>query len=440
MKKLIPNFIAKAYKSVNQVVKCVAVAAMLGGSLTAAAEETTNYWEQILQLPNTYRHYVTKKGTYMVSTLDVTSSGKYGIYVSDDQGKNWTRADVKDWNYSKFAENDEYIFATGERCRVARSNDEGKTWEVMNYQIFIEDVVPPKGIDANTSQGIVCHNGKLYVSDMEGAGVIVSDDNGETWEIVDREGLFIDFRDGSEPVMDTFYNIFSFNGRLYAFGMYTVFRLNEETNKWENLPINSNFMAVEAEYDGMMFCARGAMLEDPSLPLISVTPDGNQWAGIAPPPFVQNRYVRAMTISSNGTIYANCPIHNLIAVTSDFGESWGYIDRMPSSWAMELTVDDEYVYASFFEANPANKNSGLWRFPISHITGIEAVAAQGEGWQLKGGVISFENMAEGTITVTAVDGRSVNIAVVNGQANVSALAKGIYVFRTSKGEVGKFAI
>lgn len=447
MKKNLPELVASALCRVRNL--GLGAVAALGCVWSASAQEVTpdpqpepakKGWEQILKLPNTYRHFVTSKGVMMASTLDVTNSGNYGIFVSEDKGKTWVRADVKDYNYSKFAENEEYVFATGSKCRVARSADQGKTWEVMNYQIFIEEVVPPRGLENNTSQGITIHNGKLYLSDMEGAGVIVSDDNGETWEIVDREGLFIDFQDGSAPVMDTLYNIFSFNGRLYAFGMYAVFRLNETTMKWEVLPINSNFMAIQAEHNGVMYCARGAMLQDPATPLLSSTTDGDHWQYLAAPSFVSDRYVRAMTINPEGKMFINLPVHYCIAYTPDFGGSWGVIEGLPAQFVMELTLDDEYLYASFYEGRPTNPNSGVWRYPLSEVTGLYSVKAKGEGWSLKGGVISFEDMTDGELSVSGVDGRTVAVPVADGKANVGHMGKGIYIFRAPNGTVGKFAL
>ncbi|MBD5356383.1 MAG: exo-alpha-sialidase [Bacteroides sp.] len=177
-------------------------------------------WEQVHSLPNTYAHFITSEGVNLMSDYRDNRDG--GIYYSEDGGATWTKSEVRDYWFSNFYEADGYIFAIGSGCRIGRSEDGGRTWDLLNYSKAIEDWVPNKVLDATVCYAITVLDGVLYAGDFSGGGVICSNDYGETWEMTDRDSLYIYFTGESEPQMDSFYHLEAFKGMVYAFGLYSV--------------------------------------------------------------------------------------------------------------------------------------------------------------------------------------------------------------------------
>ena len=78
---------------------------------------------------------------------DLTYDETSGIYLSTDGGENWTKTNAAGYSYNLFVENDEYIFAAGMGCKVARSDDGGKTWEVLSYARNVVDLIGEENIE-----------------------------------------------------------------------------------------------------------------------------------------------------------------------------------------------------------------------------------------------------------------------------------------------------
>ena len=93
-------------------------------------------WEQVWAHPTTQAHIITSKGTFLISDYDDNRKG--GIFFSEDKGKTWKQTEVKDFNYHKFYEADGYVYALGTSARIARSSDDGRTWEILNYSKTLE--------------------------------------------------------------------------------------------------------------------------------------------------------------------------------------------------------------------------------------------------------------------------------------------------------------
>ena len=106
---------------------------LMGAAMVATCSDAVaEGWEQIRELPNAYTHFITSTGRFLMSDLDLSRKG--GISYSDDKGATWTQCEVKDYNYKNFYEADGYIYALGSmEARIARSSDDGETWEMLNY-------------------------------------------------------------------------------------------------------------------------------------------------------------------------------------------------------------------------------------------------------------------------------------------------------------------
>ncbi len=165
----------------NLYIKTIAAFSILASVVLAPSEMKAD-WEIVHPLPSTYAHFITSEGLHLMSNYLNTRNG--GIYYSEDNGLSWTKSDVRDYWYSNFYEVDGYIFALGAGCRIGRSEDGGRTWDLLNYSTAVKDYVPEKALDGTVCYAITSLDGVLYIGDFSGGGVLRSEDFGETWEMV----------------------------------------------------------------------------------------------------------------------------------------------------------------------------------------------------------------------------------------------------------------
>lgn len=412
-------------------------------ALGLSAQETAR-WEQIKECPATYTFYITKGGRMLLS--DYLYDGNGGIYTSDDNGASWEKADVADYCYNKFFEDEGYVFALGNAGRIARSADEGRTWELLNYQYAVKDLVDEKGLDYTTAYAIAAHKGRLYVADFSGGGVIYSEDAGETWGRTDVESLSYvmdSSKPEEKPVVENIYNLVSYKDRLYAFGVYFVFRLDETDDTWEMIRDDSNFMTQSAIYQGRLCCGRSIMNDTYDVPFVLCTEDGDAWDELPRPEGLMDNNIRAMAADGDN-LYVGLQSHG-IYYTPDGGAHWANISNgLPLLDASQSTSDflipmafastAEYVYVALY-ATPfaSDASSGVYRMPKSMlpdpVTGIsQGASSVGTEASLRGNSLFLGDGASG-IEILDTSGRTVPVSVHDGTADLSTLHRGTYVYR-----------
>ena len=413
--KLLPNLSARRW---FLTAGCTAIA------LSASAE-----WEQVLSLPCTYAHFITSEGIHLAS--DLREDQKGGISYSEDNGKTWVKADVKDYWFSNFYEADGYLFATGSAGRIARSEDGGRTWDILNYSKAIEEFVDPKAIDGTSCYAITSLDGILYIGDFCGGGILRSENYGETWEHTDRESLLIQV-DSPEPIMDNFYNLTAFNGKIYSFGMYSVHSLNQAggASKWDVEPINSNFMSQVTVMGDKMICGRSVVNFTTDVEYL-IYNDGNEWGEI-PRPDTDDNNVRAIVSDGNllVTVHHGGPVY----YTTDLGENWEINEDLPSyTYPLTLVADDNYIYTAIYSPLLDDANSGVWRISKAElgVSGINAATAE-NGVRIEGGYIRTSGNAD-RIDVYSIAGENVLGASGTDCLSTSSLAPGMYVYRVISG-------
>lgn len=335
-------------------------------------------WEQVFKLPATNAFHIAKNGNFIISDYQYDLSG--GIHVSTDRGETWTKCSAPDYNYNIFVETDEYIFSAGYAGRIARSNDGGLTWEILSYARAVEDLLGEENVDYTTAYAMTIHDGKLFVGDFNGGGVVYSEDNGETWVATDYETLsYGDFdpKLGRRSV-ENIYSIASYEGNLYAFGVYLVFRYIPETNSWETLRDDSNFMAISTTYQGILCLGR-------SLPnfswdedfIVTLNPSG-EW-GALPRPETDDNNVRAMHADGEH-LFVGMSATGLYH-TNNQGATWSKLEKgYPGGTPMQIRTDKEYVYLATYDSPWSTSGiSGLWRMALSELSaagGVEKLTVE----------------------------------------------------------------
>lgn len=407
----------------------------IAGSATAAD------WEMSLKLTNALTVFTTSDGTVLASDQDYDSKG--GIYYSTDEGDSWTKSNVADWQYNTYVEADDYIFATGEGCRIARSEDGGKTWLVLNYSRTIEDYVSAKEIDYVTAYGLAYDPElqRLYVAVYANSvGIIYSDDFGVTWQFTDRKSLMV--IDGG---MDNFYKLVMFNNKLVAFGLYLAYEYNAEANTWsvvkdlDGQAFVSNCMSSVTVKDGVLYGGRAMENTDG---FVYCTSDLTSWTALPAPDDCKTGYVRALT-SDSECLYA-ATLKMGIYYSADNGESWkltgdGFnkstqYPEENEDFTCSVAVSENYLFCAQFNAYSAsmNKTSGIYRIKKSELgqTSIAEVTTDNTPVvSICGDMIEVAGEAA-DITVISLAGNTVLSAHTNSLSTAS-LCSGAYIYKVS---------
>lgn len=392
-------------------------------------------WEQIYKLPATNAFHIASNGNLILADYQYDFTG--GIYFSEDKGQTWKKADVVDYAYNIFYENDEYIFAAGNACRVARSNDGGKTWELLSYKRAVEDALGEEA-DYSVAYALTMHDGKLFLGDFAGGGVIYSEDNGETWKQTDINALSYGEEDpklGKRPV-ENIYSLASYNGELYAFGVYFVFRYLPETNSWETIRSDSNFMAVYTIYQGKLCTGRSVMNYSTEVPFIETLDENGVWSAIERPEGTDDNNIRAIYASGND-LFVGMQQSGLY-YTNDGGENWSTLSNgIPYSSGtyftpMFIRADEEYVYLAAYEPPFAStSNSGLYRLAkadLPKVTGIKNFGMGNNSATFNGSSLNFSNQTE-QAAIYDLSGRPVSVLSSGNSINVDHLNPGTYIYR-----------
>lgn len=413
----------------NFYIRTIATLSIMA-SVALSPSEMKADWEIVQTLPSTYAHFITSEGVHLMSNYLSNRSG--GIYYSEDNCQTWTKSEVRDYWYSNFYETDGYIFAIGACCRIGRSEDGGRTWDLLNYSNAIKDYVPEKALDGTVCYGITSLDGVLYIGDFSGGGVLRSVDYGETWEMTDRNSLYIYFAGDSEPQMDSFYHLEAYNGMVYAFGLYSVHAYVPEENKWLTVPINSNCMGAVTVMDNKMYGGRAIMNFDMESDYI-IQFDGTE-LGTLPRPDTDDNNIRFLA-HDGSTLYS---MHHggKMYYTSDLGQNWcAAPDFKEGLYPLTLAFDSEYVYTGVYSPNSRDDGSGLWRIAKAELdlSGVKAIGAEKAFAPVYDGRTLHCPGTADHLTLTLLDGKIVMSLDDVTDADLSHLEKGVYIYKVDYG-------
>ena len=394
-------------------------------------------WEQIMTNPNTYAHFITSAGVQLVSDYSDYRDG--GIFRSQDGGMIWEDCGVEDYWYSKFYETGEYVFAIGSSCRIARSNDKGITWEMLDYSEPLKSYYSPEMLEMTCCYAITELNGSLYIGDFISGIVLRSENYGDTWEETDRESLIINVN--GEKILDPVYNLVGYDGKIYSFGLYSVHTLDPAEGVWHELPISSNCMAISVIMDDLLICGRSMPDESPSTSFLLYT-DGTSWNTIDRPQTPDNN-VRALHSDGNWLFAANSG--GPVWYTDNFGDQWQLADGLPELlFPLTLSTDDKYLYTALYSPLPDDLLSGVWRISKEDlgIAGVELPAKENPRLSFtEDSLWSKEVLDE--VTIYDLSGKTVGRYKNITSVSLSSFPKGEYIYVVKDGNkrfAGKFVL
>lgn len=293
--------------------------------------------------------------------------------------------------------------------------------------------------DYTNAYALTMHDGKLFLGDFSGGGVIYSEDNGETWNQTDIEALSygeVDPKLGKRAV-ENIYNLTSFNGELYAFGVYLIFRYLPETNSWEVIRDDCNFMAITTVYNDKMYAARSVMNYTTEALFVETLDTNAVWSSV-PRPETDDNNIRALLATDKG-LFVGMAMNGLY-YTPNEGASWftlnnGVPYNSGSSFTpMSFATDEEYVYLAAYEPPYSSTgNSGLYRFALKDLpstTGIETATAETDAAHFNGSVLTFSANAQ-QAAVYDLSGRMASVNVSGNNIDVQHLTPGTYIYKAN---------
>lgn len=409
----------------SKIVKSILMTVFLSLTLSSYAQT----WEMINALPATNAFHVTKSGNLLMADYLFEMNG--GIYVSTDKGQNWEKTAVEDFNYNYFVENEKYVFAAGAATNIARSADEGLTWELVGYSDAVIDQLGYE-IEYTVCYAMTFHDGKLFAADFNGGGVVYSEDDGATWVATDIDAL--SFEIDGKPSVENIYNLISYNGDLYAFGVYFVFKYLPETNSWEVVRDDSNFMAVATIYQNKMCAGRCVPDENTDNPFITTLDENGEWGELPRPEGTIDNNIRAIYADGN-CLFVGMQ-QSATYYTDNAGLTWYTInDGLPYSTAYYFTPmffdsDDEYIYLAAYEPPySTTKNSGLYRLAKKDLPTYDGVEQQQLPAKVtfNGKQLVFEDVVE-YIAIYDISGRRLDNEISGNIVDVEDLRQGIYLY------------
>lgn len=358
--------------------------------LASFATTCSAKWELVKEMNAAYGFFITSEGTMLLSNYDDYFDDGC-IYVSDDDGVNWTKTNAPGHFYCEYYEVDGHVFATGYGANIARSDDDGHTWKVINYSSALKGL-PSATLDnfiGTACYGITYHNGSLYIGDYM-FGVLATDDWGETWRQVDPDGISYDVEDKSGKggkAIENIYHLSEYNGTLLCHGLYKVYRFNDATGKWVYVR-KSNNMAVHTIFKGELVTGCSMPNESMSTPFLYRTTDLKKWTNVKHPTGVADTNVRALS-SDDNRIYAALQ-YGGVYMTSNFGTTWHFISEgLPhvyNEWeakfeesyisTLQLVPTQDYLYAVMYNEpwNIDQHSSGLYRISMAELDAIDPTA------------------------------------------------------------------
>ena len=437
----------------NLIKKCT-VAAIAVLCVTNASAQ----WTQIKDLPASYAAYVTENGNLLLSDYQFDYSG--GINISTDKGATWTKTNAEDHCYNRFVSDGKYLYAIGLNACIARSADDGKTWEIKSYAKAAEPVMDEGAVDYTACYGMCVHDGKLFIGDFCGGGVMYSEDHGETWlrtEIKTMQYEYIDESGEKYILADNLYQVFDFNGKLYACGMYNVYEYVDSENDWIIKRNDSNFMAESTQHKDVLYVGRSCPNDDPNAPFLEKTTDFENWTFVPSPEGLVSKNVRTMT-SDDKYVYICMQDRGAYVYDVD-NEQWYEInDGYPKleggpqgddfyQAPTKTFADSEYLYnVIYVPAMQDGTSSGLYKYPksaINELTAIESVFTEEFVPTVSDRYLIIPSSKNAEVKVFDMSGKVMLTVVNNDRINLGSLSHGVYVFEINNGGItvkGKFAL
>lgn len=275
------------------------------------------------------------------TAMSFASNGAYifagisgGVYISSDNGINWTSKGFSDRNVWALLYNGGYLFAGMISIGICRSSDNGDTWDTVSSGLTNKFV---KGFAVIGSDIFAC---------TDGGGVFLSTNNGETWTAVNNGMTSL----GIKSILASGTNLFAGGnaGKLYF-----------STNKGANWSLANNGIPLAivnslAAIGTNLFAGTGSGV-------FLSTDNGGYWSPVSNG--LSSTGVNSIIV--NGTnLFAGTGYGGGVFLSTNNGSSWTDISQGYGSGNIPITYSlltaNNYIFS-------ATANQSIWRRPLAEI-------------------------------------------------------------------------
>jgi len=273
-------------------------------------------------------------GTYIFAG----TSGNNGVYISTNNGINWTQTSLNKINVRSLAINGSYIFAGTDTNGVYLSTDNGTTWAqtTLNNRSVYSLAVSGNYILAGTGPVTA------------GYGIYVSTDNGTSWTQTSLNNICV-------LALKVVGNI------IYAGTYYSGVKISTDNGTtWTQTSLNSPSIWSFAVNGSTVFAGansgQGVYLS---------TNNGTSWTQSS----LNNQYMFSLAASGNNIFAGSGAFTYSFYQSTDNGASW--IQRnegFPALTVWSITILNNNIFIG--------TGQGVWRRPLGELTGTQVVSSE----------------------------------------------------------------
>ncbi len=258
----------------------------------------------------------------------------YGVWLSTDNGTNWTRTSLNRWVLSLAANGNNVFAGTTDYSGVYSSTDSGTSW--------IQTLLGPRGVFSLALNGNNVFAGTNY-------GLYLSTNNGTSWTGISLGGskVFSLAVNGN--------NVFAGTGDP---GNGVYISTNNGTS-WTQTSLNSVSVVSLAVNGNYVFAGSGGY------GVYLSTNNGTTWAQTS----LINQYVNALAVNGN-SVFAGNWYPNGVYVSNNNGTSWTQRNEGLSNLTVRaLCILNNYIFAGI-------AGNSVYRRPLSELVGIHPISEQ----------------------------------------------------------------
>lgn len=309
-------------------------------------------------------------GNTLINTITANSNGLYaatygnGVFISSDNGDNWKEINSGLENsYSTSFTNS--IISEGSEVYLASMNgfyyssDSGKNW--INKKYKNENLPISLNLPIST---IIKKDNIIYAGSWNEAGVIITSDNGDTWQ-TKSNGVST----ASVGLASDGENLFSINSDKGGF----YFSSDDGDNwKQKNADMNVNYYCIHYKNNKLLIGGEYGKLS-------SSLNKGDSWNNLEISSIFDSKTILYAIETIGSNIFAGT--NQGLYYSSDNGNNWILKnDGLKSKWIMSLKIKGDTIYAGSYyggmhrarlsdfgitsvEENQINNDNYLYTFP-----------------------------------------------------------------------------
>lgn len=312
----------------------------------------------------------------------IVAAGFSGLSTSNDNGVTWTKADFGTPNdpvIDLYTNDDSYFVSLGRE--IYQSSDQGVTW-TMKYATEINHFI-----------GVIRGDGNNIMATINGIGIAVSADAGETWELKSST-IFENANLVSGLVLgDT----------IIAGADNAIYISKNGGDDWEISEIPASHFTPNSIYyynSKLLVLTYAGLYESADF--------GASWTNIHM--FPTTLEPNSLTIREDGTFYVTAS--KTIQVSYDGGEHWYSVDKgienIPN-YALAITAD--YFFVGTY-------GQSVWRAPVEavnvapEITDVNQALTitEGESIEILPSFFTIDDPDNSEFTIEVLDGENYNVS------------------------------